>query len=166
MRRIIYWFGIFAACAAVFGFFGFCYMAYKGFVLDKEAKAYAQSSVDAITSRWNSRALLDRASPNLLKSVNPEQIASLFQWFGVLGPLASSQECEGTSRMSVSTNQPKRTTAEYVCHERYLQGSASIQLSLIKLDTGWMINGFHVNSPALLPRTSGPKPGQPRSGEL
>lgn len=150
MHKILYWFGVLAALLTTLILVGFSYLYYKGYGLDKESKIYAQVSLSAITSPWNSHALLDRASPKLLRSVNSEQIRSMFDRFGVLGPLIRSEECKGSAAFFISVGQPDNTTAQYVCDGQYREGLASVRLSLIKIDQKWMINGFNVNSPVLL----------------
>ena len=51
--------------------------------------------------------------------------------------------------MVAGFGKPSSTTAHYVCTANYQQGAASLDITLVKVDENWMVNGFHVNSPAL-----------------
>lgn len=157
MRKVIYWGGaITAGLVLVVAAIG--YVAYKGSTLDKESKAYADEAVLAITTRWDDQELMRRASPALLKSVTPEQIASVFNWFKVMGTLASTADCKGGSRFSAFIGQAittpaqftSSTTAQYACSLTYQQGVATVELLLVKDDDRWMINRLNVNSPFLM----------------
>jgi len=150
VRNAVYWFGIFAGSVIIAAVIGFGYLAYRGSSLDKESRSYANDAVLAITSHWDVHALTSRASPNLTRSVNAEQLSSLFEWFAVLGPLIEGHDCIGGSSIAAFAGKPTSITARYVCHEKYQQGAATINLALVKIDNVWMVNGFNVSSPVLL----------------
>ena len=149
MRKLFFWFGLFAAVVTFVAVMGFGYLVYKGTSLDRESKSYASVAVVAITSHWNSSELLDRASPNLRNSVTTGQISSMFDWFSVLGPLTKTQECQGSSSVVAFLGKPSSTLAQYTCKELYQQGAATVAIALVKIGDVWMVNGFHVNSPVL-----------------
>ena len=150
MRNVFYWFGIFAGSVVIAAVVGFGYLAYKGSSLDKESKSYANGAVLAITSHWDAHALTSRASPNLTRSINADQLSSMFDWFNVLGPLIESQDCTGGSSIAAFAGKPTSITARYTCNEKYQQGAATINVALVKIDNVWTVNGFHVSSPVLL----------------
>jgi hypothetical protein len=150
VRNLFYWFGIFAGAVVIAAVVGFGYLAYKGSSLDKESKGYANDAVLAITSHWDVHALTSRASPNLARSINAEQLSSMFDWFRVLGPLSENQECTGGSSIAAYAGKPTSITARYTCNEKYQQGAATINVALVKISNDWMINGFNVTSPVLL----------------
>jgi hypothetical protein len=150
MQKLFYWFGILAGSVTVAVVIGFGYLAYKGSALDKESKSYANAAVLAITSHWDAHALTNRASPSLTRSINAEQLSSMFDWFGVLGPLMANQDCVGGSSIAAFAGKPTSITARYTCNEKYQQGAATITVALVKIDNEWMVNGFNVSSPVLL----------------
>jgi hypothetical protein len=150
VRKFFFVFGIGCACLIAAAAAGFGYLAFLGSGLDKESKAYADSTVVAVTSHWDPQALDKLASPILAHAASADQMRSMFDWFGTLGPLTNSKGCVGSSAVYASVGQQRRTTAQYLCEARYQQGMATVQLSLIKIDKAWMVEGFRVNSDFLL----------------
>jgi hypothetical protein len=150
MRKFFFVLGICCACVIAVAAAGFGYLAFLGSGLDKESKAYAESAVVSVTSHWDPQALDKLASPTLTHAASADQMRSMFDWFSTLGPLAASKGCTGSSAVFASVGQPSRTTAQYICEARYQQGTATVQLSLIKTDKAWMVEGFRVNSDFLL----------------
>ena len=154
MRKLFFWIGVFVGIPALAVIAGIGYLGYKTFGLNKQGEAYANSAVEAITSRWDSHQLLSRASPALLKSLSSDQLASAFDRFSGLGALTGGESCKGYVFASASIGQPSRKTAQYACNENYQKGPATVKFALIKLDSKWMINDFEVSSSAL-PERSG-----------
>ncbi len=153
MRKFFFWFGALAACVIVVGVAGFFYLARIGSALDKESRAYATATVAAVTSHWSAQELLQRASPALVRA-GTAQMAAAFAWFGSLGNLVGQPDCKGSSLMSAFAGQALHMSARYVCTATYEHGDATIELGLVKLGQGWRVNGFRVDSPALLPRAA------------
>ncbi len=150
MRKLIYSIISVAAALIFLAVMSVGYIAYKGFEMNKEGEAYAQSAVASITSHWNSSELLSRASPSLVKSVSSGRLASAFEWLSGLGPLVRSDACKGSTIAFASTGQPSREIGQYVCKEEYEKGPATINIALVKVASKWMINSFYVSSQAPL----------------
>ena len=59
-------------------------IAYNGRRLDKESKSYADAAIVAITSHWNEKDLIVRASPQLLATMkDPAAVQSTMGIFAI-----------------------------------------------------------------------------------
>lgn len=94
--------------------------------------------------------MLRRSTSQLANSVSREDLASLFDWFSVLGPLNGHPVCTGNTVWATSTSQGRSVAGQYACSASYKDGNATINLAITKQNDIWQINGFHVNSPVLL----------------
>jgi hypothetical protein len=157
MRKLLTWIGAATLVLLVVGGAGFAYMVTRGLHMDEEARLYADKAVRPIIEHWNPDALKAQASPSLLANIKPDQLASLFVWFQTLGELKTINPCTGQARLDVNTTTGRTLTGQYTCQAQFQAGPATIQLSLIKTQNQWRIFGFHVNSPALLPRPQSSK---------
>jgi hypothetical protein len=157
LRTVFFWFGALSAAAIVLVIAAIAYMAHIGAGLDRQSKDYATASVVAVTTHWSADALMQIATPALRNSTSSERMAALFGWFATLGPLAGDPACTGSSLVSAVIGQGTKTTANYVCRATYQHGEATIDIFLIKSNNAWRVNGFHVNSPVLVPRSAAQK---------
>ncbi len=66
MRKLLYWLEVFAIILTLVVISGFIYLTYKGFGVDKESKAYAESAIQAITSHLDGHELLSRQGHSVL----------------------------------------------------------------------------------------------------
>ncbi len=123
-----------------------------GSQLGAGSKAYVDEVVPQIVSSWNSRELMDRASPELIATASPEKIDKVFRAFSDrLGPLKTYEGSRGQARVSVTPQTGKVSVASYVAEATFEKAKASIHVNLIMQDGKWQIMGFHVNSDALIP---------------
>jgi hypothetical protein len=127
------------------------YAAFTGGALDKESKAYVDTSVPAIVSFWNEQELLGRASPEFEKAVSPADVERLFRWFRTLGRLQKYEGAQGQATISVTPKTGKIVSGHYVAKAVFDAGDANIEIHLIKHGNRWQIAGFKVDSPALAP---------------
>jgi hypothetical protein len=156
MRKFFFYFGVVAAAVLVLAVVLTGYAIYQGGRLEADAKPYVDDAVVTITAHWKSDELRARATPELLKSAGDEQLHTLFDAFSTLGPLVDYHGAQSNGWRSTTTIAGGTiVTADFSAHARYAKGDATIQLSLVKVDGRWMINGFHVDSPALLSRAIG-----------
>jgi hypothetical protein len=118
--------------------------------IDKEARPYADAAIVAITKDWNDKELIQRASSNLLKQVKPEDLDSMFAWFGTLGPLADFDGAKLVRWTKFSGTGGTVTSAEYSGVAKYREGTATITIDIQKTADTWQVNGFRVNSSKLL----------------
>jgi len=157
MRKIIYGLGIFAAIVIVGVGIGIGYIAYVGAGQDRQAKQYVDDAIPAITANWSVDELRRRATPQLLKSVKPEDLQTMFEWFATLGPLIDYQGSKGEANISAMIGSGTVISAGYLAHATFAKGAAEIQIGLLKVDGAWQINAFRVNSPMLITNAMGRK---------
>ncbi len=157
MRKVLTWIGGGALFLLLVGIAGVAYLMVQGSRLDNESRAYADSAVRPVVEHWNAQALKDRAAPALLANLTPERLSNIFQWLSTLGALTSVEPCTGQARIDVSTGNGRVVSGKYTCKAQFQSGEAVISLVLVKNDGEWRIAGFHVNSPALVPREQGRK---------
>ncbi len=121
------------------------------FKLGNEATQYIQSEVPKIVEHWNSQELIDRATPDLITvAKSRENIDRLFVWFQQLGSLKHLDTPHGGVRMWSSTN-GSSTIGNYSAEAEFDKGPATIYIQLLRTGDAWKINGFKINSNALLP---------------
>jgi hypothetical protein len=154
MRKFFVGLGVVFALLIVAGGIGIFVLVRNGAALDSASKAYTEQSVEAIARDWNGSELWKRASPALRRIASPAQIDRLFASAKQsLGPLVTYGGSQGQTMMSY-LNAHATVAARYVAHGHFAHGDADLQISLIKVDGEWMIQGFHINSPALLHRAA------------
>jgi hypothetical protein len=132
----------------IIGFFAFQYL---GSGLDRDTKAYVDEVVPIIAASWNSKELVNRASPELLRVASKERIETLFDVFSKrLGPLKEYRGSRGEAKILLTLQQGKVITGAYVADAVFEKGPATIQIRTIWRDDRWQILSFHVNSDAFL----------------
>ena len=157
MRKLLTWIGAAALITLIVGVPGFGYLAWVASGLDNEGRIYSDQATIAVVQHWNAAALKDRASPELLASIKPDQLASLFHWFGTLGALKSVAPCSGQVNVNVTIVSGRTTSGQFTCNAKFESGDATVSLLIFKNQGKWQIAGFRVNSPALIPREQGGK---------
>ena len=118
---------------------------YNGRRLDKESKSYADAAIIAITSHWNEKDLIDRASPQFLAMMkDPAALQSMMGFFESLGALKKYEGSKGEARIDFGGPHGYTLTALYVARADFSGGQAQITISLIKVNGVWKILGFWV----------------------
>jgi hypothetical protein len=143
MRRLFYVLGIVfvVLIVGIGGLVGFA--AYRGAGLDAESKDYVDQAVVDIGQKWDKTELLKRASPNLLRAVSSEQIATLFDELARFGKLTHYSSATGQSLIKVGTD--AGVSAHYIANATFENGPARFRIDLIKIADRWMIEGFYVD---------------------
>jgi len=126
----------------------------RAFRLQKDGIAYLQVNLKPILENWDDRALIARASPELMKAVkSPDEMARLFRYFKALGALQSLQEpVAGNVNSGTTVENGAYTLADYTIEGNFEKGPATISVQLLRTNDTWKINGFHINSDAFLPK--------------
>lgn len=153
MKKALQVFGIIflLALIAVGSLIG--YAAYTGRQLDSSSQKYVDAAVPAIVSNWSESELKARAAPQLLQASSPEQLTKIFSWLSSLGPMNKYCGSKGESNTFISPQQGKVVSARYVACAQFEKGEAMINVTLLQQENkSWLIAGFNVNSPALLPQ--------------
>ncbi len=158
MRKFFYGFGIVTAVLAVVVAIGIFFVARDGNALDAESKAYVEESVTAISAHWDKKELEQRATPELKQKLSPAEVDTLFDALSTgLGPLIEYRGAKGQATVLATIGSGTVRSANYVASARYQKGEAEIRIGLLKVDDRWMIQGFYVNSNALLANLAGRK---------
>jgi nitrogen-specific signal transduction histidine kinase len=135
----------------VLGMVSIVIFAIKGPALDKQSKAYVDANLPLIISNWDEQELLSRASPEFMGNSKRNDLDNFFSALSrKLGKMRSYQECKGQSYVNISPQNGKIVTAVYASKVIFENGSATITTTLIKHSDNWQIEGFDVNSDALL----------------
>jgi hypothetical protein len=157
MRKFFMIVGIVAVIAILGGGVGVFVLARNGAALDSASKAYTEASVPAIAANWDVDALWKRASPALRKVATRDQIEGMFiAAKQALGPMVEYRGSRGQAMMGVNNTHPV-VSAQYVASARFQKGAADFRVGLVKIGDDWMIQGFHIDSPALMQRLVGTK---------
>lgn len=120
--------------------------------LDHEATAYIQVAVPKIVEHWKSQELTSRATPELLKAAgSQDRIDRLFVMFRRLGAFKHLDTPQGDVSTSAYSGTGVVTVGNYTAQAEFENGNATIRIQLLRVGDGWKINGFHINSDALLP---------------
>lgn len=125
---------------------GIVFVAIRGSALDKESKAYADSTIPAIISTWSEKELLDRASPEFKKGVSIDQLDRAFRYYSSLGSLMKCEPAQGQAIISATSQTGRMTTGQYAAKATFeCKRDATIKLAIIKHGKQWQIWGFHVD---------------------
>ncbi len=141
--------GVFLALVVI-AIVGFAFLSKKGNALDRESKKYVDTAVPAIIAQWDLKEIMDRASPELKNAVSEDEMKKLLDWFQKLGTFKEYKGSTGQATMFVKPGQGEVISAQYVANAEFENGPSEIKISLIKHGDDWQIQGFHVNSKALM----------------
>jgi hypothetical protein len=151
MKKTLMIFGSIFIVLIVLLAIGIAVVATKGSALDKESKAYVDETVPVICSDLRMETLSKYASQELLNSALPAEFEKLFNGFKKLGEFKKYKESSGQAMMSYTAQHGKTITAEYLAQVEFDTGPAQIRVFAVKKGDQWKIQGFLINSPALIP---------------
>jgi hypothetical protein len=146
VRRFLHILGTVTLVIVVAACIGLGVVIYKGHALDAESHAFVDRVVPTIAAGWNAEQLFDRATPELRTSVKPAELTALLNAVGQLGPLVEYQGAKGDANLSYIAGAGGSVTASYVAKAKFRDGTASIQIALVKRDGRWLISGFYVHT--------------------
>lgn len=142
--------GVFA-CLIVLGIIFISVAAHTGSKLDTESKAYVDSIVPLIVRSWDSKELLNNASPELLKVAPADKIDPMFKIFAEkLGGYKEYKGSKGGAHVNI-TPQEKIITAAYMAQVTLDKADATVKIRVIKHGEEWQVLEFYVESPVLMP---------------
>lgn len=151
MKKFFVVLGVIFACLIVLGIIFISIAAYTGSKLDAESKAYVDRMVPQIVASWDSKELLNNASPELLKVAPADKIESMFKMLsGKLGGYKEYKGSKGDSLVNI-TPQGKVITAAYITQVSFDKADATVRIRVIKHGENWQVLEFYVNSEALMP---------------
>ncbi len=112
--------------------------------LNKESKLFVDAAVPAIIADWDVREIQKRASPEFNATVDYDDMLQMFDILRDLGDLQEYYEAAGESKITLSLESGLVITALYEASADFEEGSADIQISLIRHGGQWQILGFKV----------------------
>lgn len=149
MKKTLVILGSIFGLLIVTGTVAFSVLALKGNALDKESKAYVDEVTPKILVNLTKETLFEYASSELKNSASPEEFDRIFKWFEKLGQFKEYKGSSGQAVISLTSERGKQITGTYLAQVEFENGSATVQIVIIKKKNHWSIMGFHVNSMAL-----------------
>jgi hypothetical protein len=154
MRQFLYALGVLFAVGIGAAGIGLVWRARTEPDLQLESKTYVEAAVVAISGDWSEEELRRRASPQLAQdlTLKPRELDMLFYAASAgLGRLTHYQGAAGEARtMATTTRAGTVASAEYIVTAQYEKGSAELTIELLKVGGAWKIDGFSVDSSAMM----------------
>ena len=114
---------------------------------NEEAKQYARETTLAIAASWNSEAVYERASDELLETLNPGDVDRLVgQGARLVGDLDSLGDFSCATNVSAHSSTGKVITATCTAQGVHQRGHVDYKLIVIKRDEAWALNLFNFNA--------------------
>ena len=154
MKKFLIILGAIFLTLIALGVVAFVLTAIRGTALDKESKAYVDTAVPAIVSSWSVQALLDRASSEFTQATQPGDVDRFFGTFRQLGQMRLYKGSQGQALMYRDLAKGETISAAYTANAEFENGSAEIDVKLIKHGDHWQILGFNVKPTSQLHRSN------------
>lgn len=150
MRKFIFGLGVLFMFILGAGGTGLFMLARHGNALDAESKAYTRDAVAKITADWDVAELWKRSTLQFRQHSSEQDVQKFFDVArSALGRMREYRGAEGQASMTV-TPAGESTTARYDAKVSFEKGDADIIVSVVKTDASWQIQGFHIDSTALM----------------
>lgn len=150
MRKFIFGLGILFIFILAIGGVGLFMLARQGNALDGESRAYVEDSVKKITADWNAAELWKRGTAQFRARSSEQDVRRLFDAArSALGQMLEYRGADGQASMMI-TPSGERSTARYDAKVTFEKGNADIVVNAVRSEAGWQIEGFHINSSALM----------------
>ncbi len=150
MRKFIFGLGVVFLFILGAGGTSLFMLAREGNALDIESKSYIQDAVEKITADWNANELWERSTVQFRKQGTEQDVRNFFDAArSSLGRMQQFRGADGQASVMV-TPAGRSTTARYDAKASFEKGDADIIISVVKSESGWQIEGFHINSTALM----------------
>ena len=151
MKKFFVVLGVVFASLIVLGIIFISIAVHTRSKLDTESKVYVDHVVPLIVASWDSKELLNHASPELLKVAPADKIDSMFKMLAEkLGKYKEFKDSKGGSFLNF-TPQGKIITAAYITHVAFDRADATVRIRVIKHSENWQVLEFYVDSQALMP---------------
>lgn len=116
--------------------------------LEGECKEFVDSAIVAIALNWDSRELIRRVDPEMLRPGDDKKMENLFRLYRKLGGLVEYYGCEGQVYRDSSV--PGAEGFAYVAEADFENGSATVKVEGIHQDGNSYILDFSINSGAFV----------------
>ena len=118
---------------------------------NKGSKAYADKVISIVFANWDSKNLIEQASPELRKVATPDKFRHLFNFYAQrLGKLKKYKEEKDPSNDFVLPTD-KNIIVHYTVEALYQKAPAKIEIYMIMHDNKWQISSFDISSKVLPP---------------
>jgi len=135
------------AVAAVISGIGY----YSASAREGEARAYVDSVVPNVVSRWSTGDLLANASREMLREITLDRIDTLFAAFSKrLGPLQAYGGAKKEGSFFAFTMRGRVLSYTYLVNARFERAPAQIRVQAVWRDGEWKLSDFYVFSEALV----------------
>jgi hypothetical protein len=112
---------------------------------------YAAAAIRSITKPWDPEALISRSSPALRKTMPPEKMRTVIAFAGRrLGDLKECTPVQKAQWTSYVGTEGFLVFATYVDDCEFEKASGSVTMQLVRRGGTWQVNGFFLNSDALM----------------
>jgi len=129
---------------------GIVVLSRQGAALDAESKAYVEDSIVTIGARWDADELWHRGTAHFREVTGQNDLRAFFDAAKTaLGGLVEYRGASGQATIAI-TNAGKLATAQYRAKAAFEKGDADILVAAVKNGAEWRIEGFHINSSALM----------------
>jgi hypothetical protein len=156
MRKFFAIFGMVAAVVLVGIAIGLFILVRNSSALSAEGRTYVDAAIVSIIGHWDERELLKRATPHLRETTKPDDMQRLFAAAALgLGPLVDYGGATGDAQITTMVGSGTRISATYVAKAKFERGDAAIRIFLLRIDGAWMIEGFNIDSPAMIRNLAG-----------
>lgn len=161
MRKFFFGFGVVIgvvmAALMVGGAVGLFALSRNGAALDAESRAYVDRSIATIGGHWDAEELWQRGSAHFRQVTKHDELRAFFEAADqALGPLTEYRGARGEATISF-LNGATTVSAKYIARAAFEKADAEIQIVAVKNGPEWHIEGFHINSSALMKRLVGLK---------
>ncbi|HEY1930387.1 MAG TPA: hypothetical protein VGG99_00085 [Acetobacteraceae bacterium] len=125
---------LFGAAVAALGF--------QAHALDKESQAFVANEVAVISANWDRSLIIAHATPQYRAQLRTERTSVMEEASSELGPPQEYLGATGAVSVWSLAMLGHGASASFTAQERFLNGIATMQFSLVKRDGQWMIDDF------------------------
>jgi hypothetical protein len=127
--------------AAAFG-----YAAYIRSIFNPSSRNYVDETIPVILTSMSQDELIKRCSPELIAMSTKGQLDHMYQTLAKLGPFQTYNGAKGEVEVSLNLKKGIIIYAPYIATATFRNGSAEIEIKLIRHNNVWQIFGFHLHA--------------------
>ena len=117
-------------------------------IAESECRMFADNTVLAVAKNWDSRELINRVDPEMLRPGDEEELENLFQLYRKLGNLVEYYGAEGEIWRDSSA--PGAVGFSYFAEAEFENGFATVKIEGIHKDGNSYILEFNIRSEAFI----------------
>jgi hypothetical protein len=117
-------------------------------IVESECRMFADNTVLAVAKNWDSRELINRVDPEMLRPGDEEELENLFRLYRKLGNLVEYYGAEGEVWRDPS--EPGAVGFSYLAEADFDNGFATVKVEGIHKDGNFYILEFNIRSEAFI----------------